>query len=45
MLAAIVGNGANLFLIIFVILAGLGAGITTTDFLKTKEKAEQQEQD
>lgn len=38
MLAATIGSGANLFILIAVLLIAFGAGLTTTDFLKTKEK-------
>ena len=44
MLSIIVGSGANLFIIIVAILAGIGAGLTTTDYLKTKAKEKKWEE-
>lgn len=38
-----IGSGANLFILIVAILAGLGAGISATDFLKQKEKEKEYE--
>ncbi len=38
MLLSVVGFGANLFIIIVAILIGIGMGLTTIDFLRTKEK-------
>ena len=44
MFSIIVGSGANLFIIIVAILAGIGAGLTTTDYLKTKAKEKKWEE-
>jgi len=44
MLSIIIGSGANLFIIIVAILAGIGAGLTTTDYLKTKAKEKKWEE-
>ena len=33
-----IGSGANLFIIIVVLLLAFGAGISATDFLKQKDK-------
>jgi hypothetical protein len=41
MLALAIGSGANLFIIIVVALIALITGITTTDILKTKDKADE----
>ena len=38
-----VGSGANLFVLIAVILIAFGAGISATDFLKQKEKEKEYE--
>ncbi len=43
MFDVVVGDGANLFVIIVCILAGAGAGIAATDFLKTKEENKDEE--
>lgn len=40
MFSIIVGAGANLFILIVVILIGVITGISFTDILKTKEKSE-----
>jgi len=40
MLSIIIGSGANLFILIVVILIGAIAGLSFTDILKTKEKSE-----
>jgi hypothetical protein len=40
MLSMIVGSGANLFILIVVIIIGVITGLSVTDILKTKEKPE-----
>ena len=40
MLSMIIGAGANLFILIVVILIGIITGISVTDILKTQEKGE-----
>jgi len=40
MLSIIIGTGANIFILIVVILIGIITGISFTDILKTKEKSE-----
>ena len=40
MLSMIIGSGANIFILIVVIIIGIITGISVTDILKTKEKAE-----
>lgn len=37
----IIGFGANIFILIVVIIIGIITGISVTDILKTKEKAEE----
>ena len=41
MLLTTIAWGANLFITIIVILIAFGAGLTITDFLKTKKKEEE----
>ena len=43
MLLTTVAWGANLFITIMVILIAFGAGLTVTDFLKTKKKEQERE--
>jgi len=38
MFTIVVGSGANLFILIVAILMGVAAGLTTTNYLKTKAK-------
>ncbi len=40
MLSMIIGSGANLFILIVVIIIGVITGLSVTDILKTKEKSE-----
>ena len=40
MLSMVIGSGANLFILIVVILIGVITGVSLTDILKTKEKYE-----
>ena len=40
MLSMIIGSGANLFILIVVIIIGVITGLSVTDILKTKEKPE-----
>lgn len=40
MLSIIVGWGANLFVLIVVILIGIITGVSFTDILKTREKSD-----
>ncbi len=40
MLSMVIGSGANLFILIVVILIGVITGVSFTDILKTKEKSE-----
>ena len=42
MLSIVIGSGANLFILIVVILIGIITGVSFTDILKTKEKSEDQ---
>ena len=43
MLLTTIAWGANLFITIVVILIAFGAGLTMTDFLKTKSKEDEME--
>lgn len=43
LLSKFIGDGANLFINIVVILLAVGAGLTTTDFLRTKKNEEELE--
>ncbi len=36
----VIGDGANLFILIVAIVAGFAAGMAYTDFLKTKKEEE-----
>lgn len=40
MLSIVIGAGANLFILIVVILIGIITGVSFTDILKTREKPE-----
>ena len=40
MLSMIIGSGANLFILIVVIIIGVITGLSVTDILKTKEKSD-----
>jgi hypothetical protein len=40
MLSIVIGSGANLFILIVVILIGIITGISLTDILKTRENSE-----
>lgn len=44
MFSIVIGSGANIFIIIVAIIAGIAAGLTTTDFLKTKAKEKEWEE-
>ena len=44
MLVTVVGSGANLFILITAILIGIGVGLTTIDFLRTKEREKKMEE-
>jgi len=41
MLSMVIGAGANFFILIVVILIGIITGISVTDILKTRDKAEE----
>ena len=41
MLSMIIGSGANIFILIVVIIIGIITGISVTDILKTEEKSEE----
>jgi len=44
MLLIIVGFGANLFVLIVIVLLAFAAGLSVTDFLKTKDRDEKHQE-
>lgn len=44
MLQTIIGFGANLFVLIVTILLAFAIGLSTTDFLKTKDRDEKHQE-
>ena len=44
MLQIIIGFGANLFVLIVIVLLAFAIGLSTTDFLKTKDRDEKHQE-
>lgn len=44
MLLTIIGFGANVFVLIVIVLLAFAAGLSATDFLKTKDREEKHQE-